>query len=98
LYPAPAAYRPLGNSIVTRPAELVEAGRLPGTPPNKWLTQQRLAVAAQLLRQGMLKASDVYDQAGYESMPSFIHSFKQVYRLTPKKTNATRLLASSKTT
>jgi AraC-like DNA-binding protein len=59
--------------------------RLYGTPPNKWLTQQRLAVAAQLLRQGTLKASDVYDQAGYESMSSFIHSFKQVYGLTPKK-------------
>ncbi|UOQ73116.1 helix-turn-helix domain-containing protein [Hymenobacter cellulosilyticus] len=59
--------------------------RLYGTPPNKWLTQQRLAIAAQLLRQGTLKASDVYDQAGYESMSSFIHSFKQVYGLTPKK-------------
>ncbi|WP_082455799.1 helix-turn-helix domain-containing protein [Hymenobacter sp. AT01-02] len=59
--------------------------RLYGTPPNKWLTQQRLAVAAQLLRQGTLKASDLYDQAGYESMSSFIHSFKQVYGLTPKK-------------
>ncbi|UOQ53305.1 helix-turn-helix domain-containing protein [Hymenobacter cellulosivorans] len=59
--------------------------RLYGTPPNKWLTQQRLAVAAQLLRQGTHKASDVYDQAGYESMSSFIHSFKQVYGLTPKK-------------
>lgn len=59
--------------------------RLYGMPPSKWLTQQRLAVAAQQLRQGTLKTSDIYDQAGYESMSSFIQSFKQAYGLTPKR-------------
>jgi AraC-like DNA-binding protein len=59
--------------------------RLYGTPPNKWLTRQRLAMAAQLLRQGTLKTSDIYDQVGYENLSSFIQSFKQVYGITPKK-------------
>ncbi|RPD45715.1 AraC family transcriptional regulator [Hymenobacter sediminis] len=59
--------------------------KLYGTSPNRWLTQQRLAIAAQLLRQGTLKTSDIYDQVGYESMSSFIQSFKQAYGITPKK-------------
>ncbi|OUJ70413.1 hypothetical protein BXP70_24405 [Hymenobacter crusticola] len=59
--------------------------RLYGTPPNKWLTRQRLAMAAQLLRQGTLKTSDIYDQVGYENVSSFIQSFKQAYGITPKQ-------------
>ena len=60
--------------------------RLYGTPPNKWLTRQRLAVAAQLLRQGTLKTSGIYDQVGYENVSSFIQSFKQAaYGITPKQ-------------
>lgn len=59
--------------------------RLYGTPPSKWLTRQRLAVAAQLLQQGTLKTSDIYDRVGYENVSSFIQSFKQAYGITPKK-------------
>lgn len=59
--------------------------RLYGMPPNKWLTRQRLAVAAQLLRQGTLKTNDIYDQVGYENVSSFIQAFKQVYGITPKQ-------------
>ena len=55
------------------------------TSPNKWLVQQRLALAASLLQEGALKTSDVYYRVGYETMSSFIQSFKQVYGLTPKK-------------
>ncbi|OON71118.1 helix-turn-helix domain-containing protein [Hymenobacter sp. CRA2] len=60
-------------------------GRLYGTTPNKWLVQRRLATAADLLRQGSLKASDVYYRVGYQNMSSFIQSFKQTYGVTPKK-------------
>lgn len=60
-------------------------GRLYGMPPSKWLLRQRLAVAEQLLRQGTLKASEIYDRVGYESMSSFVQSFKQAYGITPKK-------------
>lgn len=59
--------------------------RLYGTSPNKWLVQRRLALAAELLAQGELKASDVYYRVGYQNMSSFIQAFKQVYGLTPKK-------------
>lgn len=55
------------------------------TSPNKWLVQQRLALAANLLQEGNLKTSDVYYRVGYETMSSFIQSFKQAYGVTPRK-------------
>jgi AraC-like DNA-binding protein len=58
--------------------------RLYGTTPNKWLVQRRLAVAAGLLEQGALKASEVYYRVGYQNMSSFIQSFQQAYGVTPK--------------
>jgi AraC-like DNA-binding protein len=60
-------------------------GRVYGTTPSKWLVQQRLALAAGLLQQGSLKTSDVYYRVGYESLSSFIQSFKQAYGVTPKQ-------------
>ncbi len=60
-------------------------GRLYGMSPNKWLVQQRLAVAANLLQQGSLKTSEIYYRVGYENLSSFIQSFKQAYGVTPKR-------------
>ena len=56
-----------------------------GTSPNKWLLEQRMHKAAQLLRQGDHKASEIYYQIGYENLSSFIQSFKQIYGVTPKQ-------------
>lgn len=53
--------------------------------PNKWLLEKRMQKAAQLLKQGECKASDIYFELGYENLSSFIQSFKQVHGITPKQ-------------
>jgi AraC family transcriptional regulator, exoenzyme S synthesis regulatory protein ExsA len=56
-----------------------------GVPPNKWLIERRMQLAAQLLKQGAYKASDLYLELGYENLSSFIQSFKQIHGVTPKQ-------------
>lgn len=56
-----------------------------GTSPNKWLLEKRMEKAAQLLKKGNQKASEIYLEVGYENLSSFIQSFKQVYGVTPKQ-------------
>jgi len=55
------------------------------TSPNKWLLEKRMQKAAQLLKGGDLKASEIYCELGYENLSSFIQSFKQIYGITPKQ-------------
>jgi AraC-like DNA-binding protein len=59
--------------------------KLYGTSPNKWLLDKRMQKAAEMLKGGKLKASDIYFELGYENLSSFIQSFKQVYGTTPKQ-------------
>ena len=59
--------------------------RLYGTSPTKWLLAKRMQKAAQLLKQGDHKASEIYHELGYENLSSFIQSFKQIYGVTPKQ-------------
>ena len=59
--------------------------KLHGTSPNKWLMEKRMEKAAQMLKQGECKASEIYFELGYENLSSFIQSFKQVYGITPKQ-------------
>ncbi len=56
-----------------------------GTSPSKWLLQQRMKKAAELLRSGDLKPSEIYYGLGYENLSSFIQSFKQIHGVTPKQ-------------
>ena len=56
-----------------------------GTSPNKWLLEKRMHKAAQMLRQGKYKASEIYYELGYENLSSFIQSFKQVHGITPRQ-------------
>lgn len=56
-----------------------------GTSPNKWLLEKRMQKAAQLLKQGDFKVSEIYFELGYESLSSFIQSFKLVHGITPKQ-------------
>jgi AraC-like DNA-binding protein len=59
--------------------------RMYGSSPNKWLLEKRMETAAAMLRQGNRKASELYDELGYENLSSFIQSFKRVYGVTPKQ-------------
>jgi AraC-like DNA-binding protein len=56
-----------------------------GTSPNKWLLEKRMQKAAQLLKQGDFKVSEIYFELGYENLSSFIQSFKQIHGITPKQ-------------
>jgi len=57
--------------------------RIYGVPPNKWLLQKRMELAADLLLHRREKPSEVYHKVGYENHSSFTQSFKQVYGVTP---------------
>ena len=59
--------------------------KLYGTSPNKWLFEQRMHKAAQMLREGSANASEIYMELGYENLSSFIKAFKQVHGTTPKQ-------------
>ena len=59
--------------------------RIYNTSPNKWLLEKRMQKAAQMLKQGECKVSEIYFELGYENLSSFIQSFKQVHGITPKQ-------------
>ena len=59
--------------------------RVYGMPPNKWLLQKRMELAADLLLHQQEKPSEVYHKVGYENHSSFTQSFKQVYGVTPRE-------------
>jgi AraC-like DNA-binding protein len=59
--------------------------RIYDTSPNKWLLEKRMQKAAQMLKQGECRASDIYVELGYENLSSFIQSFKQIHGITPKQ-------------
>jgi AraC family transcriptional regulator, exoenzyme S synthesis regulatory protein ExsA len=59
--------------------------RVYGVPPNKWLLQKRMELAADLLLHHHEKPSEVYHKVGYENHSSFTQSFKQVYGITPRE-------------
>jgi AraC family transcriptional regulator, exoenzyme S synthesis regulatory protein ExsA len=56
-----------------------------GTSPQKWLIQQRMKVAANLLKHPHERPGMVYEKVGYENQSSFILAFKNQYGITPKE-------------
>jgi AraC-like DNA-binding protein len=59
--------------------------KLYGTSPNKWMLQQRMEMAKNLLSHYDQKPSDVYHKVGYENHSSFTQSFRQTFGITPKE-------------
>ncbi len=59
--------------------------RMYGSSPSKWLLARRMERAAQLLTVNNLIPSEIYQDLGYENLSSFIKSFKQIYKITPKQ-------------
>lgn len=56
-----------------------------GLPPQKWLLEQKMRLAADLLRHPRERPGQVYQQVGYENHSSFTQSFKKQYGMTPKE-------------
>jgi AraC family transcriptional regulator, exoenzyme S synthesis regulatory protein ExsA len=56
-----------------------------GDSPKQWFFKKKMMKAAELLKNDGIKASEIYDQFGYENLSSFVQSFKQVYGITPKQ-------------
>ncbi|MEZ5017077.1 MAG: AraC family transcriptional regulator [Flavipsychrobacter sp.] len=54
-------------------------------PPIKWFQDQRLDYAAFLLRSHTQTSSEVFAEAGYESLSNFIAAFKNKFGVTPKQ-------------
>jgi len=62
-----------------------------GVPPKKWIIQQKIELAAKLLKHPDECAGTVYEKVGYESHSSFTKAFKQYYGLTPNNYRQTQL-------
>jgi len=59
-----------------------------GTSPQKWLLEQKMQVAAGLLRHPDERPGRVYLKVGYEDHSSFSKSFKLIHGMTPKEFQA----------
>ena len=55
------------------------------TSPAKYLKSKRLENSAILLKTQPVTPSELYEDAGFESLSAFIHSFKQQFGTTPKQ-------------
>lgn len=53
------------------------------SPPGKWFLKRRLQFAAALLSQQDKRPIEIYEELGFESLSSFIQSFKAEYGTTP---------------
>jgi transcriptional regulator GlxA family with amidase domain len=58
---------------------------LVGLPPLRYLTRWRLTIAADLLRAGSLKVTDVANGAGYGSEAAFSRAFKAHFGYPPSE-------------
>ena len=58
------------------------------TSPSKWFQQQRLQHAAFRIQREHLRATEVFEDAGYENLSSFVQAFKQQFGQTPKQYGA----------
>lgn len=56
-----------------------------GLPPKQWLQHKRLARGNELLANTDLSVTHVAADLGYENVSHFIKSFKEKYKVTPKK-------------
>ncbi|MEM8896221.1 MAG: AraC family transcriptional regulator [Bacteroidota bacterium] len=56
-----------------------------GEPPIKWFNEQRLHHIAALIQSGQKSPSEVFEEAGYDSLSNFIQAFKKQFGITPKQ-------------
>jgi AraC-like DNA-binding protein len=56
-----------------------------GSSPSKWFLKKRLEQAAYMLRIKQQSPSEVYLETGFESLSSFVQSFKKHFGITPQQ-------------
>jgi AraC-like DNA-binding protein len=56
-----------------------------GLPPRKWMVEQKMKMAAGLLRHPDERPGSVFEKVGYENHSSFSKAFKYQYGITPKE-------------
>lgn len=56
-----------------------------GESPIKWFQNKRLEHSAFLLKSKSKRATEVFEDAGYENLSSYIQAFKSKYGVTPKQ-------------
>ena len=56
-----------------------------GVAPKKWLIDQRLAKASELLKKSSQSISEIALKSGYENTPHFIKAFQQKFETSPKQ-------------
>ncbi len=61
-----------------------EFQRLVGTSVHRYITQKRLAMAKQMMAQGV-SAAEVYQHCGFGDYSTFYRAFKAEYQLSPKQ-------------
>lgn len=69
-----------GRSLASFKRDFVETFDV---SPAKWLKEKRLEEAFYLIHQKAKKASDIYLDLGFESLPHFYTTFKKKYGVTP---------------
>ncbi|PKP14240.1 MAG: AraC family transcriptional regulator [Bacteroidetes bacterium HGW-Bacteroidetes-3] len=52
--------------------------------PGKWLQNRRLHKAKAILREGILKPSEIYEDFGYNNLSNFSSAFKKEFGINPK--------------
>lgn len=55
------------------------------TSPIRWFQEKRLEHAAYLLQTKKMRASDVYEEIGFENLSSFVQAYKNKFGTTPKQ-------------
>lgn len=60
-----------------------------GVSPHKWITQERMKKAMEMLEKGNLNVGEIAYHVGYENVSHFINSFKKYHGHTPKQTVTT---------
>jgi len=62
-----------------------EFGKYYPSPPSRWFQERRLEHAAYQLKSKQLRASELFEDAGYDSLSNFIQAFKKMFGKTPKQ-------------
>jgi len=61
-----------------------------GQPPYRWLVEQRVRVAKELLMQSALPMAEIATKCGFADQASFIRAFKRTSEMTPGEWRRTR--------